>query len=140
MPLTLAAVIAVPLGVVTCFLLSRAATAAFASFLASRRFRDLAFVAIALVGVAMAIVGNLIGTIVSTEVSELRDSLADLATVAGWSPFGWAWAIPADVSRGGWRRGDSPAAGRRAGRTALEGLAALPRRRPGLTHGRRWHG
>ena len=101
-PLTLAALIAVPLGVVTCFLLSRAATAAFASFLASRRFRDLAFLAIALVGVAMAIAGNLISTIVSTEVSELRASLADLATVAGWSPFGWAWAIPADVSRSGW--------------------------------------
>jgi len=101
-PLTLAALVAVPLGVVTCFLLSRAATAACASFLSSRRFRDLAFVAVALVGVAMAIVGNLINAIVSTEVAKLRSSLGDLAIVAGWSPFGWAWAIPADVSRGAW--------------------------------------
>jgi ABC-2 type transport system permease protein len=101
-PLTLAALIAVPIGVVTCFLLSRAATAAFASFLASRRFRDLAFVGLALVGAALAIAGNLVSAIVNTDIDELRRSLADLATVAGWSPFGWAWAIPADVSRGAW--------------------------------------
>jgi ABC-2 type transport system permease protein len=56
-PLTLAALIGAVLGVVTCFLLSRAATAAFASFLASRRFRDLAFVAVAFIGVAMGIAG-----------------------------------------------------------------------------------
>jgi ABC-2 type transport system permease protein len=101
-PLTLAALLAVPIGVVTCFLLSRAATAAFASFLRSRRFRDLAFVALALFGAVVAIAGNLISGIVNTEVDELRHSLADLATVAGWSPFGWAWAIPADVARGAW--------------------------------------
>jgi ABC-2 type transport system permease protein len=101
-PLTVAALIAAVLGVVTCFLLSRAATAAFASFLASRRFRDLAFVGVALLGVAMAIAGNLVSAIVRTDLNELRRSLADLATVAGWSAFGWAWAIPADVSRGAW--------------------------------------
>ena len=94
-PLTVAALIATGLGVVTCFLLSRAATAAFASFLASRRFRDLAFVGVALFGVAVAIAGNLIGAIVRTDINELRRSLSNLATVAGWSPFGWAWAIPA---------------------------------------------
>jgi ABC-2 type transport system permease protein len=101
-PLTLAALIGAVLGVVTCFLLSRAATAAFASFLASRRFRDLAFVAVALIGVAMGIAGNLISAIVQTDITELRRSLTDLATIASWSPFGWAWAIPADMSRGAW--------------------------------------
>jgi ABC-2 type transport system permease protein len=101
-PLTMAALIAAVLGVVTCFLLSRAATSAFASFLASRRFRDLAFVGIALFGVAMAIAGNLIGAIVRTDIDELRRSLSNLATIAGWSPFGWAWAIPADIARGAW--------------------------------------
>src|SRR4051794_40679375 len=39
LPLTVAAVVAVPLGLLTCLLVARAATAAFASFLASRRFR-----------------------------------------------------------------------------------------------------
>ncbi|HEX7210142.1 MAG TPA: hypothetical protein VF241_04420 [Propionibacteriaceae bacterium] len=102
LPLTMAALIAAPLGVLTCFLLSRAATAAFASFLASRRFRDLAFIGLALFGVVMAIAGNMISVVVSTGVDQLRRSLADIAIVAGWSPFGWAWAIPADVSRGAW--------------------------------------
>jgi ABC-2 type transport system permease protein len=101
-PLTIAVLIAAPLGVLTCFLLSRAATAAFASFLASRRFRDLAFVGLALFGLAMAIAGNLISAVVSTGAGQLRRRLADLAIVAGWSPFGWAWAIPADVSRSAW--------------------------------------
>jgi len=101
-PLTLAALIAVPIGVVTCFLLSRAATAAFASFLGSRRFRDLAFVGLALFGAALGIGGNLISAFVNAEIGDLRRSLADLATVAAWTPFGWAWAIPADVSRSAW--------------------------------------
>jgi ABC-2 type transport system permease protein len=101
-PLTVSALIAVPLGVLTCFLLSRAATAAFASVLGSRRFRDLAFVGLALFGLAMAIAGNLVSAVVGTDLGQLRRSLADLAIVAGWSPFGWAWAIPADVSRGAW--------------------------------------
>jgi ABC-2 type transport system permease protein len=101
-PLTIAALIAAPLGVLTCFLLSRTATAAFASFLASRRFRDLAFVGLALFGVVMAIAGNLISVVVNTGTGQLRRSLADLALVAGWSPFGWVWAIPADVSRSAW--------------------------------------
>jgi ABC-2 type transport system permease protein len=101
-PLTVAALIAVPLGIVTCFLLSRAATVAFASFLASRRFRDLAFVGLALFGAAMAIAGNLISSIVRTDIGELRRSVDELATLAAWSPFGWAWALPADVSRGAW--------------------------------------
>jgi ABC-2 type transport system permease protein len=59
-------------------------------------------VGLALFGAALAIAGNLISGIVNTEITELRRSLADLATVASWSPFGWAWAIPADVSRGAW--------------------------------------
>ena len=68
LPLTLAAIVTVPLGLATCFLLSRAATAAFASFLSSRRFRDLAFVALALFGASLGIGGNLIGSLVSTDV------------------------------------------------------------------------
>ena len=94
--------VAVPLGVVTCVLLARAVTAAFAAVLASRRFRDLAFVGLALFGVALGLGGNLIGAFASSDAGQLRESLADLALVAGWSPFGWAWAIPADVARGQW--------------------------------------
>ena len=101
-PLAVAAVIAFPIGVATCFLLSRAGTAAFASFLASRRFRDVAFIALALFGMVLGIGGNLIGGLASRDPSQLRGALASAATVAGWSPFGWAWAIPAAVASGHW--------------------------------------
>jgi ABC-2 type transport system permease protein len=103
-PLTRAAVVAVPIGVVTCLLVSRAATAAFASFLSSRRFRDLALVVLALSGAVFGIGGNLVSQFAVAGVGRLRSMLADLAAVAGWSPFGWAWAIPADVARGEWLR------------------------------------
>jgi ABC-2 type transport system permease protein len=101
-PLTIAALVAVPLGVATCFLLSRAATSAFASFLSSRRFRDLAFVALALFGAAMGIGGNLVGAFLNSDPTRLRANLATMAEVGGWSPFGWAWSLPADVARGDW--------------------------------------
>ncbi len=102
LPLTVASLVAVPLGLATCVLLSRAGTAAFASFLSSRRFRDLAFVALALFGASFGIVGNLVGSFASTDAGQLRRSLGALAGIAGWSPFGWAWSIPADVARGQW--------------------------------------
>jgi ABC-2 type transport system permease protein len=97
---------AVLLGVTTCFLLSRAGTAAFTSFLSSRRFRDLAFVLLALFGVGIGLGANLIGGFASAGPAVLRRVLGDVATVLGWSPFGWAWSIPADLARGQW-----PAAG-----------------------------
>jgi ABC-2 type transport system permease protein len=97
-----AAIVAFPLGVVTCLLLARAVTAAFAAVLASRRFRDLAFVGLALFGVSLGLAGNLIGAFGSSDPAVLREGLADLALLAGWSPFGWAWMIPADVARGQW--------------------------------------
>jgi ABC-2 type transport system permease protein len=102
LPLTLVTLVAVPLGVVTCLLLARAATVAFASFLSSRRFRDLAFVLLALVGAGLAVGGNLLGRLAGAGPDQLRAALATAAQIAGWTPFGWAWALPADVARGAW--------------------------------------
>ncbi|MFL6063856.1 MAG: hypothetical protein ACJ72G_04225 [Friedmanniella sp.] len=102
LPLTVAAVVAVPLGLLTCLLVARAATSAFASFLASRRFRDLAFILLGLVGAALAILSNLFGQLARFGPGQLRRALATAAEVAGWTPFGWAWAVPADVARGRW--------------------------------------
>jgi ABC-2 type transport system permease protein len=101
-PLTLAALITFPVGVATCFVLSRAATSAFASFLSSRRFRDIAFVSLALFGVTLGIGGNVIGNLAGKDPAQMRGLLAEAANVAGWSPFGWAWAVPAAVARGDW--------------------------------------
>jgi len=104
-PLTLAALVAVPLGLVTCLLLARSATAAFSAFLSSRRFRDLAFVALALVGAALGIAGNLLGSLGRLAPDQLRGLLSGAAQVAAWTPFGWAWALPADLARGRWGAG-----------------------------------
>lgn len=97
-----AALVALPLGVVTCFLVSRAATAAFASFLGSRRFRDLAFVLLALFGVGFGIAANLFGALFGGGPEPLRAALGTAARIAGWTPFGWAWALPAEVAAGRW--------------------------------------
>lgn len=100
--LTLAAIIAFPIGVVTCFLLSRTATAAFAQALSSRKFRDFAAVALALVAIGGGLAGNLLGPMIGNDPSALRGVLTTVAVVLGWTPFGWAWAIPADLARGDW--------------------------------------
>ena len=100
--LTAAALLAFPIGVATCFLMARAATAAFAAFLSSRRFRDLAFVLLAVVGASLGIGGNLLGNLTEGSGGSMRSLLAGLARILGWSPFGWAWSVPADVARGQW--------------------------------------
>ena len=104
-PLTLAALVAAPLGVLTCLLLARAATAAFSSFLSSRRFRDAAFVVLALFGAGLGIGGNVLSRLTEVSPDRLLDALHTAAVVAGWTPFGWAWALPADVARGQWLQG-----------------------------------
>ena len=31
-----------------------------------------------------------------------REALGTSAQILGWTPFGWAWSLPADVARGQW--------------------------------------
>ena len=102
LPLTVAALLAMLLGVVSCVLLARAATSALAAVLASRRFRDLAVVGVVLLSVVFALGGNVLGQLVDTDPERLRAALGAVAWALGWSPFGWAWAVPADVARGDW--------------------------------------
>lgn len=98
----IAAVVAVPLGVAVCFLLSRAATSAFARALRSRKFRDAAAVLMVLVGVGAGLFGNLFGNLSGSNPDELRGLLARAAEILAWTPFGWPWAIPGDVATGAW--------------------------------------
>lgn len=98
--LVVAAVIAVVLGVATCFLLARTATSALAQALASRRFRDFAAVALALFGAGAALIANGVGNFSGFDPQLLRQLLGRAATVLGWTPFGWSWAIPAELARG----------------------------------------
>ena len=97
-----AAIIAVPLGVAACFLLSRAATAAFARALRSRRFRDVAAVLMVFVGVGFGLFANIFGNLSGSNPAELLAVLTNAAEVLSWTPFGWPWAIPADVAAGAW--------------------------------------
>src|SRR3954454_8671453 len=101
----LATVIAIPIGVATCFLLSRAGTAAFSSVLTSRRFRDFAVVGLAVVAMLVGIGANLVGGLVNADLASLRVLLTDVATVAGWTPSGWIWALTAAVAQGHWLSG-----------------------------------
>lgn len=103
--LVVAALVAVVLGVLTCVLLARAATSAFAASLSSRRFRDVAFVAFALVGAVFALARQLISGLAGLGPERLRAALAATASVTAWTPFGWAWALPADVARRHWLQG-----------------------------------
>lgn len=98
-----AAVVAALLGIATMFLSARVATSAFTAFLASRRFRDVAVIFLALVGMFISL-----GIQVFTKgTRDLTPEgwgalLSTSATVTGWTPFGWAWAIPGDIQAGQW--------------------------------------
>ena len=61
------------------------ATAAFAAVLASRRFRDLAFVGLALFGLALGLAGNLIGASLA-RAGPLRERWPTLALLARLVP------------------------------------------------------
>ncbi|GAA3691214.1 hypothetical protein GCM10022204_02880 [Microlunatus aurantiacus] len=98
----LATVVAIPIGVVTCFLFSRAGTTTFAAVLSSRRFRDFAFVGLAGLGLLLGVGANLLGGLAGVGLDRWLAVLGDAATVAGWTPFGWVWAVPADVAEGRW--------------------------------------
>ncbi len=93
------------LGVATSVLLARFATAALARKLAARRAREVAVVVSVLLGFGVAVGANLLGSLADADLAALRRALADTAWVAGWTPFGWAWAIPADVARRAWPQG-----------------------------------
>ena len=87
------------LGVLTCVLASRVATTASARLLATRRFREVGAMAAALmvsgVGVVPAIVTQ----------GQLRWAGLDSWLVGlGWTPMGWAWAVPADAATGAYGR------------------------------------
>ena len=69
----LATVVTIPIGVATCFLLSRAGTAAFAAVLSSRRFRDFAFVGLAGLGLVFGVGANLVGGLLGEGVDQLPD-------------------------------------------------------------------
>lgn len=101
LPSVVATLLGVPLGLVTCVLLARVGTVAFARLLSTRRFRELA-AAVLMVGIGSL---GLLGTLSSRGVTgafgrreAILPTLERAAAVVGWTPFGWAWSAPAAVS------------------------------------------
>ncbi len=96
-----AAVVALPcaaLTLATAVIGSRATTTALSSFVGRRRYRE--FLAVATI-VLVFLLGPLVGGL-TTGLRAGRDSLPALAQGIGWTPWGAAWAIPADVAVGDW--------------------------------------
>lgn len=96
-----AALVAAVLGVSTCVLLARTATTALAHALSARRGRELVAVATAVVMSGAVLSYNMLIASGDTSPSRVRVDRSVVVT-AGWTPFGWAWAIPWDVARGAW--------------------------------------
>jgi len=91
------AFVGVVLGVLLCSALSRAVTSAFSTSLRSRRGRDLATIAFALVA---ALLGPLqLAALAGAEHADW-DRVADVAAVVAWTPFGAPYTVGLDVAEG----------------------------------------
>jgi ABC-2 type transport system permease protein len=94
-----AAVLATPIGLLTAVLLSRVLTASLARVLSGRRGRIIGAFAVSVV----TMTPFLFNVLLLGRRSPLDPIVLDLegpARVAGWTPFGWAWALPLDAARG----------------------------------------
>ncbi|GAB3564692.1 transporter [Spelaeicoccus albus] len=96
-PAVLVAVIGALLGAGTCVAVSRAATSAVSSALASRRWRDV----LSIIGlVAVVAFGPVVNLVTQHRMSIDDGPLTGVATVLGWTPLGFAFAAPADAATG----------------------------------------
>jgi ABC-2 type transport system permease protein len=96
-----AAALAALLGTSTAILLSRAATSVLARVMGSRTGRLLGALVVALVTL-LPLALNVVAT-TDTLAADLRTFDARRsAELAGWTPVGWAWALPLDVASGRW--------------------------------------
>lgn len=102
-PTTVAAILATAVSAATCILLSRVLTTVFAGLLNGRRTRDVATVVMVLAASSVGIgVMGLSRGLQSIDMDRLPELLGGVAGVVGWTPFGWAWSVPADVAAGQW--------------------------------------
>ena len=89
------------LGVLTAILLSRAVTSALARVMTSRGGRILGAVIVSLTTLVPLGLNLLLTTgSVTADIGSFDATRS--ATVASWTPVGWAWALPFDVATGRW--------------------------------------
>ncbi|WP_150958845.1 hypothetical protein [Microbacterium testaceum] len=99
-----AAVVCVPLGVVTCVVASRAVAALAAGIGGGRRTREI----IGLVGFALLIFASPIFIGIAdglVAASERGVQLQAIVSALSWTPIAAAWAVPGDVAAGAWITG-----------------------------------
>jgi len=102
LPVFLAGVVGMTLGVVIATLIPHVLTSAFSGALGSRRFRDITGLAVIGFAVGITIVLQL-ATSAMRRSDGPEATLAALdraARVVSWTPFGAAWALPADMAQG----------------------------------------
>ena len=100
-PAVPAALVAAVLGVLTAILLSRAVTSALAGVMTTRAGRVLGAVVVSL-ATLLPLGLNLLLTTGSLAADLASFDATRSATVASWTPVGWAWALPFDVASGRW--------------------------------------
>jgi ABC-2 type transport system permease protein len=93
----LVALVAVPLGVAACVLLSRVVTAATAHLLSTRRGRDLTGV-----GVLVLLVGVGPALALASDRGIGPETVRRAADLAAWTPLAWPWTAAARAADGRW--------------------------------------
>ena len=102
LPVFLAALVGVTIGVVTATLIPHVLTSAFSGALGSRRFRDITGIAVVGFAVGITILMQVATSAInrSEGAEAVMAALDHAATVLSWTPFGAAWVLPADVAQG----------------------------------------
>lgn len=96
------AVVATPLGVLTCILVSRVLAAYFASAMASRRYRDVAGVIFAVLMMSIGLIIQTLSGYASRRSAELPGMASRWGSIAAWTPVGWAYSLPWAAAEGRW--------------------------------------
>jgi len=96
--LVVLALVAAVLGIATCALLARVGSAVGAALIAPHRSRDAGWLAALVVVVLGLPVASLL--LRTSWLDPSSSELRTVADVAGWTPWGAAWAVPADVASG----------------------------------------
>ncbi|MGB3593709.1 MAG: transporter [Ornithinimicrobium sp.] len=88
------------LGILLCLLSARVLTSALAGLLSSRRFKDLASVALLALFMSFALGSNALSALALGEAEDVEANLLQAVAVVGWTPLGWAWSAPVDAASG----------------------------------------
>ena len=97
--LTIAGIASTALGVVTGMLAGRILVTSLSRWLAARRSRDLLYVVLLLGLIAISWGGPLLSRgMFNLDLN--REAVELVGDAAGWSPMGWAWALPTDLAAG----------------------------------------